>query len=114
MSYEYFTTIPQQYTDPLEPVYSSIYWREHGAEIQKRAQFTGSRTLFTSNANINFFLNSFEWSGFECCTYELKNFSQKMLIFITLFFPFLAYWVLGSQNFSSIIGFEIKICFTNS
>ena len=82
MSYEYFTTIPQQYTDPLEPVYSSIYWREHGAEIQKRAQFTGSRTLFTSNANINFFLNSFEWSGFEGCTNELKNFSQKMLILI--------------------------------
>ena len=99
MSYEYFTTIPQQYTDPLEPVYSSIYWREHGAEIQKRAQFTGSRTLFTSNANINFFLNSFEWSGFECCTYELKNFSQKMLILICkhlsciyILSHFLAYW----------------------
>ena len=32
MSYEYFTTIPQQYTDPLEPVYT----REQWGEIRKK------------------------------------------------------------------------------
>ena len=79
-------SILQQYHNNIPTLWSQyivVYTRENmGLKFKKERNLQEVAHYSPQMLISIFFLNSFEWSGFECCTYELKNFSQKMLILI--------------------------------